>query len=128
MDKESAEELKEFAGEILEMLRSGKTIFELARKGLLAPVYAYFGVSMKIEAHVPDVLKEMEQEDYVDLDFLGYAVARHPEASKVADEAVYLAVLSKERLYKMLAFSKTEYGNSRITGLSREVRPLVASL
>lgn len=64
----------------------------------------------------------------MDLDFLGYAVARHPEASKVAQENVYLAVLSKERLYKMLAFSKTEYGNSKLSTLAKDVRPLVSAL
>lgn len=70
----------------------------------------------------------MTKDSYVDLDFLGYGVARHPEVSSLFDEDVYLTVLSKQRLYKMLAFDKQDFGNEKLSKLTAEVKPSVSSM
>lgn len=48
------------------------------------------------------------------MDFLGYGVATVPELRQLANRDVYLTVLDHDRILKMLAFRKSEYGDAKL--------------
>lgn len=97
---------------VKEMLRTEpeqltSDLFDLAVSGKLAGVFAYFGVTMKVEHSDPDLLGTLFTNGYAKMDFLGFGVAMSPQFSKFAGRNVFFPVLDFERLEKALAFPKS---------------------
>jgi len=83
---------------------------------------------MKIEKVNRQLLNILEKEKRIDLDFLGYGVSECVELRQLAGKPVYLTTLDKERLDKMLAFRKSEYGIKSLDEMKGEVREVVTCL
>jgi hypothetical protein len=82
-------------------------MYELAVSGKLAGVFAYFGVTMKVEHQDPDVLNTLTVNNYAKLDLLGYGVATSTDFNAFMGRTVYFPVLDYERLGKALVFPKS---------------------
>jgi hypothetical protein len=127
MTEKEAERIESFPNWKHEM-KAGKSLLDLSREGLLDPIFAHFGVTMKVEHHEPRIFERLSKDGYAKLDFLGYGVALIPELRQLVGRDVYLCVLDHERILKMLAFRKSEYGEQRLDALSGHIRELVSTL